>query len=278
MMFKDEGLNNDHKGMNFDEGCKQQYIENYMRPSNCYKNVFNEDERKELTEYMFRKTKYWRTSSTGNLFFNGNFRELTSEIVYPKLKDLIPKDEIDWDLVETVAGNFFHTPHQYGVHTDMPEVSNTFDSNSIVYRSLLIPMYLLGPEDCKIHMIYYDQRVVDNGCTLDYGPYSSTTHYRSFVDYTEIDNVHTLEGPSTIDPTKDMPEEEYIKAGLDKAPSPIERYHGLSVENSYEWVPGDVHTFDTAQVHSSTLGKPKFKTKAGLRISLITKRDYVNYK
>ena len=69
-----------------------------------------------------------------------------------------------------------------------------------------------------------------------------------------------------------MPEEEYIKAGLDKAPSPIERYHGLSVENSYEWVPGDVHTFDTAQIHRSTLGTPKFKTKAGLRISLITKR------
>ena len=127
MMFKDEGLNNDHKGMNFDEGCKQQYIENYMRPSNCYKNVFNEDERKELTEYMFRKTKYWRTSSTGNLFFNGNFRELVSEIVYPKLKDPF-QDEIDWDSVET-AGNFIH---QYGVHTDMPEVSNTFDSNSIV--------------------------------------------------------------------------------------------------------------------------------------------------
>ena len=51
-------------------------------------------------------------------------------------------------------------------------------------------------------MIYYDPRVVDNGCTLDYGPNPSTTHYRSFVDYTEIDNVHTLEGSSTIDPNK----------------------------------------------------------------------------
>lgn len=276
-LFDGDRLNNDRKGMIFDEGFRNQYVENYMRPSKCYKNVFDEHMRNELTTYMFRKTLHWRTSVTGNLFFSGNFKPLVEEIIYPIIKDIVPKDDIDWDIVDNVAGNFFHTPHQYGVHTDMPETTNTFDSNSITYRSLLIPMYLLGKPECKIHMLYYDQRVVDSGCTLDYGPFASVTHYRSFTDYSKIDNVYTLDGPSTIDMNNKMSQEQYVNAGLDKAPSLITRYSGLTVENSFEWVPGDLHIFDTSQVHSSTLGDPAFKTKAGLRISLITRRDYVKY-
>lgn len=275
-LFNDKS-NQDKAGIIFDEGFRNQYVENYMGTSRCYKNVFDEHTRNELTEYMFRKTTHWRTSKTGNLFFSGNLKPLIREVIYPIIKDIVPKEELDWDIVDNCGGNFFHTPHQYGIHTDMPEPDNNFDSDSVTYRSFLIPMYLLGRPECKIHMLYYDQRVVDSGCTLDYGPFASVTHYRSFTDYSKIDNVYTLDGPSKIDMNNKMSQEQFVNAGLDKAPSPIERYHGLTVENSFEWVPGDLHMFDTAQIHSSTLGDPAFKTKAGLRISLIAKRDYVKY-
>jgi len=278
MIFNDQS-NNDLAGMIFDKGFEQQYVENYMRPSKCFNNVFDEQECRELSEYMFRQTKYWRTSSTGNLFFSGNFRPLVENIIYPKLKDIIPKDDIDWDIVDNVAGNFFHTPHQYGIHTDMPEQTNDFDSNTIVYRSLLIPLYLLGPKQkTPLRMIYFNERIVDSGCTLDYGPDKSVTHYRSFSDYSKIQNVYTLDGPTSIDQTNIMSEEDFVKYGLSEAPSIKDRYNGISVENSFEWVPGDVHTFDTAQVHSSTQGDRPFVTKAGLRISLIATRDYDKYK
>ena len=130
--------NNDQAGMILDAGYRQQYVENYMRESKCYTNVFNETERTELSEFMFRKTKAWRTSNTGNLFFSGNFRTLVRDLIYPKLKDIVPNDIIDWNIIDNVAGNFFHTPHQYGIHTDMPEVKNSFDSNTMVYRLSLI--------------------------------------------------------------------------------------------------------------------------------------------
>ena len=271
--------NNDGAGMIFDAGYRQQYVENYMRESKCYTNVFNEKECTELSEFMFRKTKSWRTSSTGNLFFSGNFRTLVKDIIYPKLKDIIPNDIIDWTIIDNVAGNFFHTPHQYGIHTDMPEEQNSFDSNTMVYRSLLIPLYLLGPKQKKpLRMIWFNERIVDNGCTLDYGPDKSVTHYRSFSDYNDIENVYTLDGPTKIDPTNIMSNEEFEKHGLTEAPSIMDRYNGISVENSFEWTPGDVFVFDTAQVHSSTQGAQPFMTKAGLRISLITTRDYDKYK
>ena len=34
--------NNDSAGMKLDAGYRQQYVENYMRESKCYTNVFNE--------------------------------------------------------------------------------------------------------------------------------------------------------------------------------------------------------------------------------------------
>ena len=74
-----------------------------------------------------------------------------------------------------------------------------------------------------------------------------------------------------------MTEDEFVKHELFRAPSPIERYNGLTIESSFDWQPGSLYTFDTASVHSSTIGKPFFKCKGGLRISLITKRDYDNF-
>lgn len=263
--------------MKFDNGFKNEYVAKYVKPSMQYENVFTEEQLKELAEFMFRKTETWRTSPTGNLFFRGNFKTLAKDFVVPIIKDIV-KDEIDFDKVTTYSGNFFHTPHQYGIHTDMPEIDNTFEKDDITYRSLLIPLYL-EPKHNKSKIVFYDQRVVDSGCTFDNGGWKSTTHYRSFDDYTLIDNVYTIkDGWCDIETVNKMTEDEFVKHELFRAPSPIERYNGLTIENSFDWQPGSLYTFDTASVHSSTIGKPFFKCKGGLRISLITKRDYVNYK
>ena len=153
----------------------------------------------------------------------------------------------------------------------MPEPNNEFASNKMTYRSILIPLYILPPQR-KTYITFFEQRVIDTGCTLDWGPFKSTTHYRSFTDYSLIDHVYNLEGPTTIS-DEDMTQEEFEKNHFHEAPSTIERYKGLRVENTFEWTPGTVMTFDTAQIHCSTLGEPAFKTKAGLRISLLKDRE-----
>lgn len=268
----------DKAGMIFDDGFRKEYVEKYMEESVVHQNVFDEDKIKTLCEFMFRSTGSWRVSKTGNLFFSGNFRQLVQDYIKPWTKDVLQDTSWDWDKVYTVGGNYFHTPHQYGIHTDMPAPDDHWDSDLVTYKSMLIPLYI-NPGKSKCKMVYYDQRVVDSGCTLDYGPFSSTTHYNSYTDYSQIKNVYTLDGPTTIDREKTkMSHDDFLLYELNKAPSTIERYHGLSVEHSYDWTPGDLHVFDTAQIHSSTLGdKPRFKTKAGLRITFMAKRDYANY-
>lgn len=258
--------------MIFDDDFRERY-EKVMMPSKCYKDVLNEDQLNQLVEFMFRKTASWRTSNTGNLFFSGNLDELGETYIIPWLKDIIG-DTINFDEVYQIRGNFFHTPHQYGIHTDMPEYGNTNSVNIMPYRSILIPLYIL-PKKTLTHITFYDQRVLDYGCTLDYGPYKSTTHYRSFTDYSKIEHVYTLEGKTEISDTP-ISQEEYEKNFFHWAPSSIERYTGLSVENNFEWTPGNVYTFDTAQIHSSNCGEHPFKSKAGLRLSLMKfyRRDH----
>lgn len=248
------------------------YIEQYrkfMLPSKQYNDVLDEDQRHKLVDFMFKETENWRTSPTGNLFFRGNFKTLGEKYIMPWLADTIG-DTIDFDQVTSWQGNFFHTPHQYGIHTDMPEPNNEFNENKITYRSILIPLYILPNKEC--HITFFDQRVIDTGCTLDYGPSKSTTHYRSFVDYTLIDNVYTLDGPSAIDTNYCMTEEEAKQNYFHYSPSKLSRYQGLTVENTFSWTPGSVMTFDTAQIHCSNRGAEPFNTKAGLRISLFGNR------
>ena len=249
--------------MLLDDTFREQY-KNYMLPSKQYNNVLDKTQLDQLVDFMFKKTDNWRTSPTGNLFFSGNLDKLGEDYIVPWLGDII-KDTIDFNEVYQIKGNFFHTPHQYGVHTDMPEPNNGYNHNRITYRSILIPLYILP--STKSHITFYDQRVLDTGCTLDHGPHQSTTHYRSFNDYSKIDHVYTLEGKTKIS-DKPMTEEEYKRNFLHWAPTTIERYTGLSVENTFEWTPGSVITFDTAQIHSSNCGETPFKTKAGLRLSL----------
>ena len=254
--------------LRIDDDYRNQYRK-FMMKSKQYNDVLDKDQRDQLVTFMFKETENWRTSPTGNLFFRGNFATLGEKYILPWLSEVI-NDTIDFDSVTSWQGNFFHTPHQYGIHTDMPEPNNQFSENRITYRSILIPLYIL-PERTT-HISFFDQRVIDTGCTLDYGPFKSTTHYRSFTDYSLIEHVYDLDGTTTI-ADRPMLKEEFEKHFLNQAPSTIERYTGLTVENTFDWTPGSVITFDTAQIHCSTLGKEPFKTKAGLRISLFRDRD-----
>lgn len=258
--------------MKYDIGFRKQ-TQSYLSSAYCYENIFDEKELDIITNFMFQKTRQHIKSKSGNLFFIGNIDKIFNSNIKHKLENYL-----DVSPITRINGNFFHTPHEYGIHTDMPKIRESkelYGQDDMTYKSILIPLYAL-PEQHNGKMVFYDQRVIDSGVNLNYKQYAGTDeHYRNFDDYSLIDNVYSFkEGYHKIDTSKKMTQKDFEKFGLD---SPIERYDGLSVENSFDWKPGSLFIFDTCQVHSSTIGQIPFVTKAGLRLNFITKRDYENY-
>jgi len=239
------------------EGCNQPQEEliKYFSEAKCHYNVFSSEELVELTDYMFNKTNQWQLGNTAGLLqLLGNFDKLF-ELVKEKIRPYI-----DVDMATNVEGNFFHTSQQYGIHTDTPE-RGAWQKDHTPYKSVIIPLYLL-PDTSKCGIVFYDQRVADVGVTLDKGS-ETISHYDSITDYSTLDNVYTGNGNKTIIGDEPFPQKLMDEYGLKNK----NRHRGLTVEHHFDWVPGSLIVFDTAQVHESTPGN--FITKGALRISLM---------
>jgi hypothetical protein len=238
-------------------GCNQPQEEliKYFSEATCHYDIFSREELIELTDFMFNKTTEWQLGNhAGLLQLLGNFDELF-EMLKPKLRPYV-----DVDMATSIEGNFFHTAGQYGIHTDTPERGAWLD-NCTPYKSIIIPLYLL-PKSSKCGIIFYDQRIADVGVTLDKGS-TTISHYDSITDYSTLDNVYTGNGKKIIIGDEPFPQKLMDEYGIVNK----NRHRGLSVEHHFDWKPGSLITFDTAQVHESTPGN--FITKAGLRISLM---------
>ncbi len=224
-----------------------------------HKGIFDLDERKELIDFMWNKTTNWQLSQSGLLYRSGNFDTLV-DILKDKLKPYI-----NLDIMTGAQGNFFHTPHSYGLHTDMPERGEWQDQFT-PYKSVLIPLYIL-PETSECNMAYFTHRIADVGCNLVRGD-SATSHYDNYSDYYNIKNVYTVDGKkSIIDDDQKFSNGDFAKFGFAGDSDSHKRYSGLTVETACSWEPGDLHVFDTAQIHASTRGS--YVTKGGLRISFM---------
>jgi len=244
------------------EHCK------HFSPSVDHKNVFRKEDLDWLIEFMFRSTENWRLGVTGNLFFSGNFKKIIKK--YWDIFDGF----VDLSSVVSVKGNFFHTPHQYGFHTDMPEeIDESFVLGDAAYKSILIPLYML-PMDSLCHLLLFNERLLSYGTTLDKGPTKSKTHYNSYSDYEGIDFIFDTNGDRHKYSHREFDKDVFDKYNLGST-SPPSRFEGFSVESVFDWKPGNAIVFDTTQLHCSNLGLDGkyFRSKAGLRISLF--RNYL---
>ena len=228
----------------------------YFSVAECHEDMFSEDELETLTDFMYNKTDEWMLGNTSGLLMTaGNFDELVN-ILKEKLSQYI-----DFDIVTSVQGNFFHTPHQYGIHTDMPE-RGAWEHQNTPYKSVLIPLYL-QPDTSNCRIVFYDQRIADVGTTLDQGSTVPTSHYDSSTDYTAIKDVYDVNRRPTVIGDEKMKQKEMARIGItDK-----EYHKGLTIERDFKWSPGSLLVFDTAQVHESTAGN--FIMKGGVRISFM---------
>jgi hypothetical protein len=231
----------------------------HFSPAEIHKGIFNQNVLTDLIYFMWNKTTWWQLSQSGNLFRSGNFDELVNRLER-KLKPYI-----DLEIMSGAEGNFFHTPHGYGLHTDMPERGEWVDHYT-PYKSVLIPLYKL-PEASECNIAYFTHRIADVGCALVRGDHA-TTHYDHYTDYYNIKNVYTVDGKkSIIDDEEKFNKEDFNKYGFGSEQTSSKRYGGLTIETATSWEPGDLHVFDTAQIHGSTRGS--YVTKGGLRISFM---------
>ncbi len=238
------------------EGCNisQKELIKHFSSSECYDNIFSPKELEELTEYMFNNTNDYHLGNTAGLLqLLGNFDQL-----FEMLKERL-RPYVDVDIATAIQGNFFHTSQQYGIHTDTPE-RGAWEKENIPYKSVIIPLYLL-PDTSKCGIVFYDQRIADVGVTLDNGV-QTISHYDSIDDYSTIENAYTGNGKKVIIGDEMFPQSLMDEYGLKNK----NRHRGLTVEHHFNWVPGSLMVFDTAQVHESTPGN--FITKGGLRLSL----------
>ncbi len=235
----------------------------HFSPVEIHKDIFNQSELTELINFMWNKTTRWQLSQSGLLYRSGNFVELVDRLER-KLES-----HIDLEIMTSVQGNFFHTPHSYGLHTDMPE-RGEWQDNCTPYKSVLIPLYKL-PETSECNIAYFTHRIADVGCNLIKGD-SVTSHYDNYTDYYNIKNIYTVDGKKTIiDDEEKFNQQVFDKFGFSGDNDSPKRYSGLTVETATKWEPGDLHVFDTAQIHTSTRGS--YVTKGGLRISFMRTLD-----
>ncbi len=241
---------------------KEQHSQ-YFSKAEFWPDVFSPEDLDELSHFMFKSTLNWRVSDTGNLFFSGDFPKIIVRF-YKQLEKLVDLTELTG-----IRGNFYHTPHQYGFHTDMPEKEDfSFLPGDVAYKSLLIPLYKL-PRDSKCHMLFFKERLLDHGATLDRGKSKSLTHYKSYDQYEDIECLYNEKREHITYKDEPFDEDVFKKYNLGHS-FDKERFSGFHLESAFEWVPGSVMVFDTTQLHCSNKGLEGqlFNAKAGLRISL----------
>lgn len=229
-------------------------------------NLFDDNDIKWMTEFMFRHTKNWRLGGAGNIFYSGNLDK-----VVKKFYKQISK-HVNLDIVTNVRGNYFLTPHQYGFHTDMPErTDKTYKTGDVAFKSILIPLFK-KPEECRCHIFFFKERLISYGTTLDKGPTKSHSFYDSYSSYQDIDFIYDVKGQRRDYQHSNFNQDIYDDYNM-SATSLIERYEGFNIEKVLNWEPGSMIVFDTSQLHCSNRGlkgMKSFKIKAGLRISFFT--------
>lgn len=273
-------------------------VENSCRTfstSICHKNFFTEEERQYMFQWMFDGNTTVRVLRNGNVLASGrkksNFLTGIVEKFNNKIEEILPgasKSPI-------VGGNFFISPEHYGPHTDSSNIDvwkKTLDDVPLKdgrrrytpWKNILIPLWGgkkydkdeldqdAWSNDRKCGSItFFDQRHPDFSWLYDASKtkIKRATKYRKLENYSEIQFFD--KNGKKIDKSKNNISfnSDYHKHNLY---GDIERYTGMTVENKFEWKPGDVMVFDSFQIHSSH-SIINLLTKSGLVLWFLKELD-----
>ena len=239
----------------------REYIRNTFAAPHIEYNLFDKDDIEWLEDYCYESTQNRRRNDNGTLFFSGGFDTIVTKF-QRKLELVLPGCTNSPD----IDGNFFITPHQYGLHNDsIPrwrwEQNGAKDGHYYPWRNILIPLWQ-SPEHASSQIVFFKQRDLDWAKVYKHNSDEHVaTTYPICRNYAEISTFYNKHGEHMPWQDRPLEPEEFL---LYLRESPPQRYSGLDVEVMMDWTPGSAFAFDSWQLHATNRGDPPWHQKSGL--------------
>jgi hypothetical protein len=265
-------------------------IENQRRHSSkseCWKNIFDEDELDYIWKWAFKHCAKVRMNRNGTVLPAGNLEKIYKEFAH-KIDPLVGPQAT---LSPEVGGNYFLTPQQYGLHNDSirpGDWENTLERVPMkdprrkytCWKNFIIPLWIGSHHDELDggQIMFFEERHHDWAHVYNGGGLvpNIASVYKISTDY-HADGLkfHDRNGVP-------KPDEDY-KIPFDKemhkkwCNTPYKRLEGLTVENVFDWVPGNPMSFDAVQLHATNQGTPgkgqNYNAKMGLLLTFLIELD-----
>lgn len=244
---------------------KDKIIENFS-PAKVLENVLTDEQVKDILLFAFQNTNNLKwTATSSNLQPCVHILDLMKKC--PWLKEIIHQEIGDFYEREH-SGNYFITTQLHDAHADLiteEETTEEWTDGIIPYKSCVIPLIISAR--AIAHTAFFHQRHVGYSITLDRENISSQDDSmyeiaREYPDFYMMDgSVSKFKG------IQNHPD--YIFPHI-----PNENNRGLSIENVFEFKPGNIMVFDACQLHASCVpvDRPNFRwLKSGINIQFYKK-------
>jgi hypothetical protein len=252
---------------------RESIISNFSE-SFCVKNIISKDELEFFTRAAFQSQPNISVLQNGMCLMDGNLYDL-----FLTLKDRI--SDFLGESVKTcpaVGGHFVLQPCGARVHSDGVKEKAWYNSPQEIdeyhpqrrytsWKSILIPLWCHGEMNKGGHIVFFDQRA--NSFAHAYN--SGSSYYKPVTN--EETEYLDING-NTVDLEKERIDQDLYQKYIDKSYDHVKRF---SIENVFEWCPGDMLVFDSTQLHVSNQKnpekKPYYSNKMGFLITLIKETD-----
>lgn len=244
---------------------KDTIIKNFSE-AKVLENVLTEAQVQEILLFAFQNTNNLKwTATSSNLQPSVHILQLMKKC--PWLKEIM-QDAIGEFYDREHSGNYFITTQLHDAHADLiteEETQDEWTDSLVPYKSCVIPLIISAR--AVAHTAFFHQRHIGYSVTLDRAEISSQddSMYEIAREYPDF---YLQDGSiSEFAEIEDHPE--YIFPHI-----PPENNRGLSIENVFEFKPGNIMVFDACQIHASCVprDRPNFRwMKSGINIQFYKK-------
>lgn len=264
----------------------EEYARNAMRkifePAIVSDKEFSIEDMSWLYAFAFGCCHNVRHNANGTMFISGYLDSIVTKFA-DKLERILP----GCTKSPKIAGNFFITPSQYGLHNDSSRRldwesslrATPFDSPLRKYtpwRNIIIPLWIARPQIVS-HGVWFEQRHIDFAHVYNHGEEVAppATTYPIVTDHSTIDFYNQKGELLTKEQSLVTYDADHYSKYLNHTPRI--RLTGLTPESTLEWMPGKPIVFDAVQLHATNLGtnvrpsgkQDKWELKMGLLLTFL---------
>jgi len=237
----------------------------------CLKDFLSKDEIQYFTEQGFQSQPNLTIVPNGQCVIYGNLYPLFEKIK-ARLCDHLGAE---YGNSPAVGGHYVITPCGAGTHNDGIKEHRWYDSLNTVsendpqrkyvsWKSVLLPLWAYGHSNTGGHLTLFNERANNFAAGSPKSVFYKPVDPNKSIEYLDINANYVDTSYDRLDPRV---YENYIDQSYDSV-------KGFTVENIFEWCPGDVIIFDSTQIHCSSQfdkihNTPFFANKMALLFTLI---------